>query len=158
MILLRSSKRNIFLFLAGFLLCGILHVALYGVDFTISFTEILCGSLTALWSITVQRRVTDRRECKLLLGIAAAHFMRGSFINDLGFLSLGLRAAALLLPLSFALWLPGRIGARKVSAGMIVGTAAMLAAGLLRLPADPMYYGLAASALVLAIPQKTSKK
>ena len=89
MILLRSSKRNIFLFLAGFLLCGILHVALYGVDFTISITEILCGSLTALWSITVQRRVTDRRECKLLLGIAAliiSHFVfqiiRYGFIGE----------------------------------------------------------------------------
>jgi SSS family solute:Na+ symporter len=95
----------------------------------------------------------------LLLGIAAAHFMRGSFINDLGFLSLGLRAAALLLPLSFALWLPGRVDARQVTVGMVVGTVAMLAAGLLHLPADPMYYGLAASAFVLAfsLPRGTGK-
>jgi len=85
----------------------------------------------------------------LMLGFVAAHFMQRSFINDLGFLSLGLRAAALLLPLSFALWLPGRFSARSVTASMIVGTAAMLVAGLLSLPADPMYYGLAASALVL---------
>ena len=85
----------------------------------------------------------------LLLGMVAAHFVRGSFINDLGFLSLGLRAAALLLPLSFALWLPGRFNPRAVTASMIVGTVAMLAAGLLHLPADPMYYGIAASALVL---------
>ncbi len=85
----------------------------------------------------------------LMLGFVAAHFMQRSFINDLGFLSLGLRAAALLLPLSFALWLPGHFGARRVTASMIVGTAAMLAAGLLSLPADPMYYGLIASALVL---------
>ena len=85
----------------------------------------------------------------LALGVIAAHFMRGAFINDLGFLSLGLRAAALLLPLSFALWLPGRFRSHAVTASMIVGTAAMLAAGLLSLPADPMYYGLAASALML---------
>ena len=85
----------------------------------------------------------------LLLGMVAAHFVRGSFINDLGFLSLGQRAAALLLPLSFALWLPGRFNPRAVTASMIVGTVAMLAAGLLHLPADPMYYGIAASALVL---------
>ena len=85
----------------------------------------------------------------LALGVIAAHFMRGAFINDLGFLSLGLRAAALLLPLSFALWLPGRFRPRAVTASMIVGTAAMLAAGLFSLPADPMYYGLAASALML---------
>lgn len=85
----------------------------------------------------------------LALGAVAAHFMQGAFINDLGFLSLGLRAAALLLPLSAALWLPGRFKPRSVTASMVVGTASMLAAGLLRLPADPMYYGLAASALVL---------
>lgn len=90
----------------------------------------------------------------LALGVVVAHFMRGSFINDLGFLSLGLRAAALLLPLSFALWLPGRFTSKGVVASMIAGTAAMLAAGLLHLPADPMYYGLAASALVLAIPAR----
>ncbi len=85
----------------------------------------------------------------LLLGMVAAHFVRGSFINDLGFLSLGLRAAALLLPLSFALWLPGRFNPRAVTASMIAGTVAMLAAGLLHLPADPMYYGIAVSAMVL---------
>ena len=85
----------------------------------------------------------------LALGAVAAHFMQGAFINDLGFLSLGLRAAALLLPLSAALWLPGRFKPRSVTASMVLGTASMLAAGLLRLPADPMYYGLAASALVL---------
>ena len=87
----------------------------------------------------------------LVLGAMAAHFMQGSFINDLGFLSLGLRAAALLLPLSAALWLPGRFGPRAVTAAMVAGTVAMLAAGLLGLPADPMYYGLAASALALAV-------
>ena len=85
----------------------------------------------------------------LALGVAAAHFVRGSFINDLGFLSLGLRAAALLLPLSFALWLPGRFHPRAITVSMITGTAVMLIAGLLHLPADPMYYGLVASAIVL---------
>ena len=85
----------------------------------------------------------------LLLGVVAAHFVQGSFLNDLGFLSLGLRAAALLLPLSFALWLPGRFNPRIVTVSMVVGTVAMLAAGMLRLPADPMYYGLAASTVTM---------
>ena len=93
----------------------------------------------------------------LALGVVAAHFMRGSFINDLGFLSLGLRAAALLLPLSFALWLPGRFTAKGVIASMILGTVMMLAAGLLDLPADPMYYGLAASTMALLISERWRK-
>ena len=85
----------------------------------------------------------------LLLGVVAAHFVRGSFINDLGFLSLGHRAAVLLLPLSFAQWLPGRFRSGAVTASMIAATVAMLAASFLNLPADPMYYGLALSSLVL---------
>ena len=85
----------------------------------------------------------------LALAVVAAHFVQGSFINDLGFLSLGLRAAALLLPLSFALWLPGMFKPHAVTASMAVGTAAMLTAGLTNLPGDAMYYGLAASAITL---------
>ncbi len=87
----------------------------------------------------------------LLAGVVAAHFVRGSFINDLGFLSLGLRAAALLLPLSFALWLPGRFRSGAITASMIVGTFVMLIAGIVKIPADPMYYGLVASAAVLLL-------
>jgi len=85
----------------------------------------------------------------LLLAMVMGHFMQRAFINDLGFLSLGLRAAALLLPLSFALWLPGRFNPRAVTASMIAGTVVMLAAGMLALPGDAMYYGLAASTIVL---------
>lgn len=85
----------------------------------------------------------------LLLGVVAAHFVQGSFLNDLGFLSLGLRAAALLLPLSFALWLPSRFNPRAVTASMIAGTIVMLAAGMTKMPADPMYYGLFASTAVM---------
>lgn len=85
----------------------------------------------------------------LALGVVAAHFVRGSFINDLGFLSLGLRAAVLLLPLSFALWLPGRFRSGAVTASMVAATVAMLVASFFQMPFDPMYYGLAASALVL---------
>lgn len=119
-----------------------------------------CGSGLALGASTIVMRDVVRRDSLrglrltlvllLALGVAAAHFVQGSFLNDLGFLSLGLRAAALLLPLSTALWCPRRFSSRGISASMVAGTAAMLTASLLNLPADPMYYGLAASALVLA--------
>ena len=82
--------------------------------------------------------------------------MQGAFINDLGFLSLGLRAVTLLLPLSFALWLPDKFKPRYIIAGMIAGTIAMLLAQLLHLPSDPMYYGLLSSALVFLIGIKKS--
>ena len=85
----------------------------------------------------------------LLLAVVMGHFMQRSFINDLGFLSLGLRAAALLLPLSCALWLPGRFNARAVTASMIAGTVVMLTAGILNLLGDAMYYGLFASSIAM---------
>ena len=44
----------------------------------------------------------------LAVAIVVANAFEGSFINDLGFLSLGLRAVAIIFPLSFALWLPER--------------------------------------------------
>ena len=87
----------------------------------------------------------------LCLAVVVALSVKGTFINDLGFLSLGLRAVALLFPLSFALFLPGRFSGRYIIAAMIVGTAAMLLAKAFALPADPVYYGLALSALIILL-------
>ncbi len=85
----------------------------------------------------------------LVLAVVVALSVRGTFINDLGFLSLGLRAVALLFPLSFALFLPGRIQPSRVVPAMVAGTAAMLLAKFLALPADPIYYGLGLSLVIL---------
>jgi len=85
----------------------------------------------------------------LAIAVLVANLFNGAFINDLGFLSLGLRAVALLFPLSFALWLPGRFNARAVLLSMPIGTAAMLLGKAFDLPGDPVYYGLAASLIVI---------
>lgn len=88
----------------------------------------------------------------LVVAVLATLVFHGSFINDLGFLSLGLRAMAILFPLSFALWMPGRFAARRVLMSMPVGVAVMLAAHATSLLGDAVYYGLAASLLVLLLP------
>lgn len=93
----------------------------------------------------------------LSLAVIVALSVKGAFINDLGFLSLGLRAVALLWPLSFALFLPGRINPRSILPAMVGGTATMLLAKSLSLPADPVYYGLGFSLLVIAVLQKKKK-
>ena len=67
----RTSKRNIALFAAAFLLCGVLHVLLWGVDFTYTFSQLFMSILTLLWVLTVKKRVTDARLRRLLLWIAA---------------------------------------------------------------------------------------
>jgi SSS family solute:Na+ symporter len=107
------------------------------------------GGLPLRFSILTQTRLAI--VVILLLAAGAANLFRGTFINDLGFLSLGLRAVALLFPLSFALWLPGRFRPRAILVSMAAGTAAMLLAKALALPADPVYYGLALSLIVILL-------
>ena len=93
----------------------------------------------------------------LLLAFIVAILFNGTFINDLGFLSLGLRAVAILFPLSFALWCPGRFKPRRVLLSMPVGVAAMLLAKFASMPGDAVYYGLAASLLIILFPKSNNK-
>jgi SSS family solute:Na+ symporter len=93
----------------------------------------------------------------LVLAFLAAITFHGTFINDLGFLSLGLRAVAILFPLCFALWLPGRFSPRRVLLSMPIGVAAMLTANVASLPGDAVYYGLAASLIIILIPTPSQR-
>lgn len=90
----------------------------------------------------------------LTAAVIATFIFKSSFINDLGFLSLGLRAAAILLPLSFALWYPRRFKSSIILLSMPVGVAAMLLANAASLPGDAVYYGLAVSLAILLITGK----
>ena len=85
----------------------------------------------------------------LVAAVIATSLFHSTFINDLGFLSLGLRAVAILFPLCFALWWPGRIKPSRMVLSMPVGVAAMLLANFTSLPGDAVYYGLGASLLIL---------
>ena len=85
----------------------------------------------------------------LTTAVIATLLFHSSFINDLGFLSLGLRAVAILFPLCFALWCPGRFQPGSVLLSMPVGVAAMLLANFTSMPGDAVYYGLGASLLIL---------
>ena len=135
-----------------------------------------CGSGLSLGAATIlvrdvyrnyERRmgISKARLSKLLqtrlsiVGILIAAFIaavafKGTFINDLGFLSLGLRAVAILFPLSFALWHPKRLVPQNVLLSMPVGVAAMLLANFLNAPGDAVYYGLACSLATLLYPRK----
>ena len=71
MMLLKVTKRNVVLFSAAFLLCGVLHVLLYDLDFACCFSSLFCSALTVLWAVTVRKRITDFRLRTLMLWIAA---------------------------------------------------------------------------------------
>lgn len=90
----------------------------------------------------------------LTVAVIVAVLCNNSFINDLGFLSLGLRAVSILFPLSFALWLPGRFRARGILLAMSIGVLAMLLAKFCALPGDAVYYGLAIELLAIILSKK----
>jgi SSS family solute:Na+ symporter len=88
----------------------------------------------------------------LTLAVLATLLFHSAFINDLGFLSLGLRAVAIMFPLCFALWCPGRFKPSRVLLSMPIGVVVMLVANALSLPGDAVYYGLGASLLTILVP------
>ena len=85
--------------------------------------------------------------CILLMSVFVAATFSGSFINDLGFLSMGLRATAVFIPLTLALFFPKRIKSQWILASIIAGTAALIVAQFIKLPIDGIFVGLGVSAI-----------
>ncbi len=75
----------------------------------------------------------------------------GSAILGWGSMSMGLRAAVLLAPMTTALFWPGRIRAGAAILSSALGVTAMLLANLLPLPFDTLFVGMLAGILVLVI-------
>ncbi len=62
------------------------------------------------------------------LALVTSLTLTGTLINDLGFLSLGLRAASILIPMGCAMFLPGKYKSRNIIASMLYSVATMLIA------------------------------
>lgn len=60
------------------------------------------------------------------MALVVSMLLTGTFINDLGFLSLGLRAASILIPMTCAFFLPSRVKGRYAIASMICSVLTML--------------------------------
>ena len=94
---------------------------------------------------------------QLMAVIVAASFS-GSYINDLGFLSMGLRTTATFVPLTLALFFPGRFKSKGVFISIVFGTACLIFAELVALPVDSIYVGLAGSLLCCLLSYKPHDK
>ena len=91
----------------------------------------------------------------IALVLAVAGFLAcgslGDIILQFTFMSMGLRGAVVFLPLSCALWLPGRISTHYAMASVITGPLVVLLFGLWKvLPFDPLFAGVGASLLIMA--------
>lgn len=63
-------------------------------------------------------------------------------INDLGFLSMGLRGTVVFLPLTFALWMPGKTDRRFILASMIAAPLGVIAAQIAGTKIDSLFVGM----------------
>lgn len=72
----------------------------------------------------------------------------GSTINDLGFLSMGLRGSVVFVPLACALWFPGRIRSGMILLSIIVAPLAVIVGKFCGSPVDPLFIGIGVSILM----------
>jgi len=87
----------------------------------------------------------------LAVATAVALSVPGTVINDMGFLSMGLRGSVIFFPLSFALFMPGRLDRRFVIAAEIGGPIGVLVGNFLSLGIDPLFVGMAVSFALCAM-------
>ena len=105
------------------------------------------------WADTPKKELLDSRLAVLCILIAAtviAYALPAQAINDLGFLSMTLRSAVVLAPLTCALWFPGRVAPRAVLASIVLSPLVAIAGAVLGSPIDPLFLGVGASALCCA--------
>ena len=94
----------------------------------------------------------------LLMSVFVAATFSGSFINDLGFLSMGLRSTAVFIPLTLALFFSKRFKYQWIIISIIAGTAALILAQILKLPVDGIFVGLGVSAVCCLLGTKNSDR
>jgi len=94
----------------------------------------------------------------VVMAFVVSQLSHRTLINDLGFLSLGLRATAILLPITAALFFPRRYERRSMTIAMIAGCAVMFIANSLSLPADPIYWGMGVELLIVGTAKLLKRK
>ena len=121
----------------------------------------ICTTLTNdIFAQRIRRFQTPQAKnalCKVLIALvlAVAGLLAcgslGDIILQFTFMSMGLRAAVVFVPLSCALWLPGSVSGKYALAAVIAGPLVVLLFGLWKvLPFDPVFAGVAISGVIMA--------
>lgn len=113
--------------------------------------------VAAFWRISETAMLRVNRLAVLLATLTAALFCFGnlkSLVLEWNFLSMGLRGAGIFLPLSFAIFWPGKVYGPAAVASMAAGAGVSLLWKLVFPHSiDPLYAGICASAATLVIVQ-----
>lgn len=89
--------------------------------------------------------------CALIAAALIACLVPSATINDFGFLSMGLRGTVVFLPLTCAMFWPGRFRQRFTLLSIIGGVIGVLAAKFLKCPTDPLFIGMAVAAIFIIL-------
>ncbi len=118
---------------------------------TTIIVEDLFGKYVARIKSDTKRLFLTRSVIAVLLFLAAiiALVMPGTLINDLGFLSMGLRGAVIFTPFTFALYARGKVGGGWALGSVIAGPVFVLLGNAMKLPVDPLFVGMAATLVIM---------
>ena len=138
------------------------HPALSGIMLGTLLVTIVGGSSGLLLGISaiLTEDIFAVRKYKLLfsrmvivLTLTAAAIISNVFpsqaINDLGFLSMTLRACVVFMPLTCAVWLKGRIRRGNVLASIVLAPVAAIFSAIVGLPVEPLFVGMGVSFLLV---------
>lgn len=117
-------------------------------------TNDILGKLSSRFRQPRAKNILSKVMIVLVLTVAGilACGSLGDIILQFTFMSMGLRGAVVFVPLSCALWLPGRIRTPYTMASVIIGPLVVLLFGLWKvLPFDPLFAGVGASLLIMAV-------
>ena len=132
---------------------------------TLLLTIIIGGSGLTLGASTILVKDVFKPQNRLIISrmtivgiqivaVVIASSFSGRYINDLGFLSMGLRTTATFVPLTLALFYPSRFKPKWVFISIIFGTACLIFAELVSLPVDSIYVGLLGSIICCLLGRK----
>ena len=118
---------------------------------TIIVNDVFCKVSKAVqkpkWRLCLTRGVIV---VVLLLAAMVAGIVPGAVINDFGFLSMGLRAAVVVVPVTFALFLRGQVNPKDATAAILAGpTCVLLSKFFLPAAIEPMYPGIMMAFLLM---------
>ena len=136
---------------------------------TLLITIVIGGSGLTLGASTILVKDVFKPNNKLLISrmtiigiqlvaVVIASTFSGHYINDLGFLSMGLRTTATFVPLTLALFYPGHFKAKWVFLSIVFGTTCLIFGEFISLPVDSIYVGLIGSLLCCLMGLKYEKR
>ena len=157
----RTFPRFIMLYMPGFLagiFLAVLLIAIIGcgAGLTLGISSIITSNLESPLGLdrNERKKLACTRISIVAVLLAAVVFTMGdlqSVILQWSFMSMGLRGAVLFLPMSGALFLPGRIPARYAVLSIIAGPLCVLAGSVfIRLTFDPLFLGMIVGLVIMA--------